>query len=119
VIPNTKITSGILVNHSLPDRRVAAEVMVLVGMDADTEQVMAIVMEVAGSTEGVLTEPGPVVMFDPGVTPTHLEFKLIVQVSDQMGKGGAQSSIRIRLLERFRDHGVPLPSVVNAVVVRS
>ena len=119
VIPNTKITSGILTNYSLPDRRVAVEVAVLVAMEADPEQVAAIVMEVAGSTEGALTEPPPVVLFDPGITLTHMQFKLIVQVSDQMYKGAVQSRIRVRLLERFRDHGVPLPSTQNTVVVRS
>jgi potassium-dependent mechanosensitive channel len=88
-------------------------------MEADPEQVAAIIMEVAGSTEGVLTDPGPVLLFDPGVTPTYLQFKLVIQVADQMAKGAAQSRIRVRLLERFRDHGVPLPSAQTTVVVRS
>jgi small-conductance mechanosensitive channel len=117
VIPNTKITSGILTNYSLPDRHVSAEVAVLVGMDADPEQVATIVMEVAGSTEGVLEEPSPVVLFDPGMMLTHMQFKLIFHVMDQASKGMVQSRIKVRLLERFRDHGVPLPSVQNAVVV--
>jgi small-conductance mechanosensitive channel len=119
VIPNTKITSGILTNYSLPSRRVAVEIPVLTGMDADPEQVATIVMEVAGSTEGALLDPPPVVMFDPGITLTHMQFKLVVHVSDQFGKGPVQSRIRVRLLERFRDQGVPLPSTQNTVVVRS
>jgi small-conductance mechanosensitive channel len=119
VIPNTKITSGILTNYSLPDRRVAAEIPVFVAMDADLEQVASIVMEVAASTQGVLADPAPVVFFDPGITPTHLQFKLVFQVADQMAKGPAQSMIKVRLLERFRDHGVPLPSVHNTPLVRS
>ena len=119
VIPNTKITSGILTNYSLPSRRVSAEILMLTGLDADPDQVAAIAMEVAGSTEGALHDPPPVVVFDPGVTPTHLAFKLIVHAADQTSKGGVQSRIRVRLLERFRDHGVPLPSPPNTVVVRS
>lgn len=119
VIPNTKITSGILTNYSLPSRRVAVEIPVLTGMDADPEQVAAIVMEVAGSTEGALLDPPPIVLFDPGITPTHMQFKLVVHVSDQISKGPVQSRIRVRLLERFREHGVPLPSTQNTVVVRS
>lgn len=119
VIPNTKITSGILTNYSLPDRRMAVEVPVLAGMDADPEQVAAILMEVAGSTEGVLLEPPPMVLFDPGITLTHMQFKLVVHVADQMSKGPVLSRIRVRLLERFRDQGVPLPSTQNTVVVRA
>ncbi|MEO8126965.1 MAG: mechanosensitive ion channel family protein [Bryobacteraceae bacterium] len=116
VIPNTKITSGILTNYSLPSRRVAAEVTVLVALDADPEQVAAIVMEVAGSTEGALHDPSPVLLFDPGMTLTHMQFKLVVQVADQGSRGAVQSRIRLRLLERFRDHGVPLPSQKTVVV---
>ncbi len=119
VVPNTKITSGILTNYNLPDRRVAVEIPVLAGMEADPELVAAIVMEVAGSTEGALLEPAPVVMFDPGITLTHMQFKLVVHVADQLSKGPVQSRIRVRLLERFRDQGVPLPSSQTTVVVRS
>jgi small-conductance mechanosensitive channel len=60
-----------------------------------------------------------VVLFDPGVTATYLQFKLVVHVADQLGKGAVQSRIRVRLLERFRETGVPLPSSQNVVVVRS
>ncbi len=119
VIPNTKITSGILTNYSLPDRRVAAEIPILVGLDADPEQVTALIMEVAASTEEVMADPPPVVLFDPGVTQTHLQFKLVVQVLDQLTRGGVQSRLRVRLLESFRDHAIPLPAAQNTVVVRA
>jgi small-conductance mechanosensitive channel len=119
VIPNTKITSGILTNYSIPERRVVAEVLIMVAMEADADHVAAIAMEVAASTEGLLAEPSPVVLFDPGVTPNHLEFKLIFHVPDQLSKGMVQSRIRVRLLERFRETGIPLPSGQNVVVVRS
>ena len=118
VIPNTKITSGILTNYSLPDRRVAVEIAVLTAMEADPEQVTAILMEVAGSTEGALPDPPPVVFFDPGITITHMQFKLVIQVADQLNKGPVQSRIRMRLLESFRHHGVPLPSTETTLVVR-
>lgn len=119
VIPNTKITSGILTNYNIPERRVAVEIQIMAAMEADPEHVAAIAMEVAVSTQGVMAEPSPVVLFDPGVTPTHIQFKLIVHVPDQLSKGAVQSKIRVRLLERFRETGIPLPSNQNVVVVRS
>src|SRR5579862_572204 len=45
VIPNTKITSGILVNYNLPDIQQAVDVAVMVGFDADLEKVRQIVLE--------------------------------------------------------------------------
>src|SRR6185503_18875800 len=45
VIPNTKITSGILVNHSLPEMRQMVDVAVMVGLEADLDQVRRIGLE--------------------------------------------------------------------------
>jgi small-conductance mechanosensitive channel len=110
VVPNTKITSGILVNYSLPDRRAVVEVAVLAAHEADPEQVRRIALEEAARVEGVLEEPAPVVLCDPGVLPTHLQFKLLVSVGNRAEQGRIQSEIRLRVLERFRAEGVPLPS---------
>ncbi len=111
VVPNTKITSGILVNHSLPDRRTLAEVAVAVSLRADPEQVRRIALEEAAAAEGVSKDFAPVFLCDPGVLPTHLQFKVIVQVADRLTQARVQSEIRMRLLARFRDEGVPLPDL--------
>jgi small-conductance mechanosensitive channel len=110
VIPNTKITSGILTNFSLPEGRVVADIPILVSLDAEPDQVAGIAMEVATNTAGVLEEPSPVVMFDPGVLLTHLQMKLSVHVATQMEKDSVQSRIKVALLHRFREEGVPLPN---------
>lgn len=118
VVPNTKITSGILTNYSLPDRRAGAEVIIHAGLEAEANLIAQLAMEVAGSTTGVLSEPAPVVLFDPGITPTGMQMKLIFHVASHMERGGVQSAIRVRLLELFREHQIPLPSA-DRVVVRS
>src|SRR2546427_9539850 len=74
VIPNTKITSGILVNYNLPDQRLSADVAVMVAHDADIEQVRRIAIEETAACEFVLPEPEPKIFFNPGVLPTHLQF---------------------------------------------
>jgi len=111
VVPNTKITSGILVNYSLPDARTAAEVAIPVAQEADPEQVRRIALEEAARVEGVLTDPAPVCLCDPGLLATHLQFKLIVYVEERRRQFGVQSEIRLRLLERLRREGVPLARV--------
>jgi small-conductance mechanosensitive channel len=109
VVPNTKITTGILVNYNLPEQRAVAEVAILVGHGADPDQVCAIALEEAARTEGVLETPAPLCLCDPGVLPTHLQFKLLVNVASRPEQGRVASDLRIRLLGRFRAAGVPLP----------
>lgn len=119
VIPNTKITSGILTNYSLPDRRCATEITVQTGMDADPDLVAHLALDIAQNTEGVLTDPTPVVLFDPGVTAISLQFKLVVSVPDQSQRGGVQSQIRLQLLRAFHEHHVPLPAAERIAVLPS
>lgn len=119
VIPNTKITSGILTNYFLPDRRVVAEVAILAHHDADLEQIRRIALEEAVNVEGVLASRNPVFLFDPGVTPTHLQSKVLVHVETPQQKGAVQSALRLRILDRFRRDGVPLPSNERIAVMHS
>lgn len=111
VVPNTKITSGILVNYSLPDPGGLIEVAVAVAHEADPERVRAIALEEAAKVAGVASEPAPMVFCDPGVLPTHMQFKVLVRVADQLQRGAVQSEIRLRLLRRFREEGIPLPRI--------
>jgi len=110
VIPNTKITSGILTNYSLPERRVSVDIPILAGYTADHNLIAEIALDVAHKTEGVLEDPHPSVAFDPGVTVTHLQMKLTVHVASHQDGGAVQSAIRRRLLERFHEADIPMPS---------
>jgi small-conductance mechanosensitive channel len=109
VIPNTKITSGILVNYNLPDARIGADVAVMVGYDADLDQVRRIALEEARACEGVLHTPEPSVFFNPGLLPTHLQFTVAFSVAEFGKRATVQSEVRLRIYRRFRDEGVPLP----------
>ncbi len=111
VVPNTKITSGILTNFSVPSSRTSAEVLILVAYDADVDLIAQLAMETAAQTTGVLEEPGPAVLFDPGILPTHMQLKLVVHVASQLEKGAVQSRLRVSLLKKFREHHVPLPVI--------
>lgn len=110
VVPNTKITSGTLLNYSLPDPGAVVDAPIVVGHEADPDQVAAIAREEAREVEGVAKDFVPVVLCDPGVLPTHLQLKLLVRVEDQTQRGRIMSEIRLRLLRRFRRQGIPLPS---------
>jgi small-conductance mechanosensitive channel len=109
VIPNTKITSGILVNYSLPGERVVTSVAILVGHTADPDRVAAIALEEARRIPTVLHEPAPSVAMDPGVLLTHTQLRLDVSVPRFANGGAVQSELRAALFRRFREDGIPLP----------
>ena len=111
VIPNTKITSSTLTNFNMPERRVAVDIAILASHEADHNLIAELALDIAMETPGVLTEPTPSVWFDPGVTPTNLQMKLVVHVASMPDRGPVQSSIRRRLFERFREEGIPFPVV--------
>jgi len=118
VIPNTKITSGILLNYSRPEQRTVAAIAILTGHDADAAAVCRIALEEARATDGVMAEPAPVCLCDPGVLATHMEFKLFVNIASRAEMGRIQSEIRVRLLRRFREEGIPLPNLEQAATVK-
>lgn len=109
VIPNTKVTSSTLINYALPDARVIAEIPIVAAIDADAAAIRRAALEAAATTEGVLTEPAPLFLLDPGVTPTHLQAKLFVGVAVKLKQGLVASAIRMRMLELFREEGIALP----------
>ncbi len=118
VVPNTRITSGTLLNYSLPQPSGTADVPILVGHEADAERVAAIAREEALRVEGVAQDFTPLVFMDPGVLPTHLQLRLIVRIENQTQRGRILSDIRWRLLRRFREEGIPLPRPELAALVR-
>jgi len=113
VIPNSKITSSILVNHSLPVRMMVTSIEIAVAHTADLDLVIRLAREAADEAiaagEGVLAEPAPMVMFDPGPLPTHLQFKLLVTVEDRLQVGPARSAVRLRLVKKMQSNDVPFP----------
>lgn len=114
VIPNTKITSGILVNYNLPEPRCSAEIVILTAHEADPGDVCRIAIEEALKVDGVLPDPAPACYCNPGVLPTHVEYKLFVNVARKQDQWTVQSAIRMRLLRRFRAEGIPLPRLPDA-----
>lgn len=119
VVPNTKITTGILTNFNLPGARAMVETAVVAGRGADAARVRDMILEEALSTDGVLGEPPPVVLFDPGLTPTHQQFRLLVHVGQQTQRGLVVSAIQLRLVDRFRAEGVPLADAGQIAIPRT
>jgi small-conductance mechanosensitive channel len=108
VIPNKTITSGNLLNYSMPAAEVGAWVPVMLGMEADVEKAEQIALAAAVATEGVLPVPAPAFIADPGMVPTHLQYKLVFRVPLHTQAGAIRTQVVKRMLAEFRKAGVPL-----------
>lgn len=113
VIPNSKITSSILINHSLPTPMMVTEIEIPVAHGADLDVVMRLLNEAAAEAleggDGLLADPPPTVNFDPGMLPTHLQFKLLVAVPNRLQVGPVRSAIRLRIAKKLQANDVPFP----------
>ena len=109
VIPNKMITSEILTNFDFPDPRVVVELSIVADQDTDPELVRSLAMKAVRESDGPLSEPGPNVLMDPGVTPTHLQMKLLFFVPSRRLSGIAKSNVNYRLNAELRANGVNVP----------
>ncbi|MGH9658995.1 MAG: mechanosensitive ion channel family protein, partial [Bryobacteraceae bacterium] len=111
VIPNTKITSGVLTNYSLPEKRMQVEMPILAAYEADADAISKLAVDEAVRTPGVLAQPAPKVWFNPGFLPTHMQLTLMFSVAEFTEQGPALSTLRHRLHKRMREEGIPMPRV--------
>ena len=109
VIPNKKITSEILTNFDMPDLRVVVELLIVVDRDMDPEVVRTLALKAVAEAEGPLTEPSPLVLMEPGVTPTHLQMKLVFSAKSRRQMPVAKSNVNFRLNAELRANGVKFP----------
>lgn len=109
VIPNKTIASGNLLNYSAPSEEAGVWTPVMLGLDADVGKAEKIAVAAALATEGVLAEPAPLMLADPGMQPTHLQYRLLFRVPRQIQAGPIKTQVIRRMLEGFRKEGIPMP----------
>lgn len=109
VIPNKTITSGNLLNYSMPSKPVAVFIPIVLALDADVDKASDIAIKAALATEGVAADPPPVLVADPGMLHTHLQFRLAFQVSQFLGSGLVRTAVLQRILKAFQTEQIPLP----------
>jgi small-conductance mechanosensitive channel len=111
IIPNKTIANGNLLNYDVPVPRVGTGIPILIGHGADMALVERICVEAAKANPGVLPDADPLLVADPGMTATHLQFRLVFQVEKQLGSGLIRSAILKTILQRFNEEQVPYPEI--------
>jgi MscS family membrane protein len=111
-IPNSKITSSIVINYAMPDVRSKVRIPVSVAYGTNVAHVKEILLSIAREQAAV----HPFILLDPAPSVYFLEFgessenfQLIVWTNDYSLSWETQDAVNTRIEERFREEGIEIP----------
>jgi small-conductance mechanosensitive channel len=121
VVPNSKLGQAIYTNYSLPDHRIGSSVSFGVGYETDVAHVQHIlVLEAAAAAaeiDGMLAEPAPAVLFNPGPGDSALVFQINYSVAEFAAQQRVQSELRKRLFNRLKAENISMPFPTHTVIL--
>lgn len=111
-IPNSKITSDVIVNFALPDVRMKVRIPFSVAYGTDMNRVKQILLriaqEAAEKTSWVATDPAPSVYFLE-FGQSSLDGQLILYANNYDNVWDVKDYVNTRISERFKDEGIEIP----------
>jgi small-conductance mechanosensitive channel len=111
-IPNATITSGVIINYSMPDPTLKVRIpfSVAYGSDMDrvTEILLAISREAAEKTSWVITDPAPSVYFRE-FGESGLKGQLTLWTNNYDHEWEVQDWVNRRIACRFREEKIEMP----------
>jgi small-conductance mechanosensitive channel len=111
VIPNSKVSTSILLNYYLPEEKIILKVPVFVSHTADLKKVeeisLAAAKEIIGSIEGCSTEDEPAVRFT-NFGENGIHFNLLLKVKEYDLQFRIRSELIKRLHQRYKENGIEI-----------
>jgi MscS family membrane protein len=111
-IPNTKLTTNIIINYSEPDQKLRITIPITVAYGSDPKRVKEILLEIAHdaikNTEYLLEDPAPTVFFIE-FADSSLNFILHVWARKYNIPEQVKDAINCRIAERFAKEGIEIP----------
>lgn len=109
IVPNAEFISSKVVNWSYTDHNVRFNFPVGVAYHSDPEKVRTILLDVARAHPGVLTDPGPSVLFHE-FGDSSLNFMLRVWTKEFATVPSVlRSELYFAINRAFREHGIEIP----------
>jgi small-conductance mechanosensitive channel len=110
IVPNSKFISETVVNRSFRQPRMRYRIPVTVAAGSDVAEVEAALLEAAGKSENVLSDPPPRVWFEE-FGERGLRFELLCWTSRLLHSAGAfRSEINRLVYDTLQARGIALPS---------
>lgn len=123
LIPNSKLAQAVVTNYYLPEKRMGTNVPVVVSYREDVERIEAMLLQVVQKAvlevPGMVAEPAPNIMFDPGFGEAGLGFTVNFQVAEFAMQFGVKNEVRKRVYRRLRAEGIEIPYSSKAVYLRA
>lgn len=111
-IPNSTITSNVIVNYSEPEERLRITIPVSAAYGSDPEKVKRILLEIAKntitSTDYLLDTPAPTVFFSE-FADSSLNFILRVWMKKYNTPDEVKDTINLQIAKRFAEEGIEIP----------
>ncbi len=118
IIPNSKLSSMVVVNYFLPQNELSVVVPVGVSYDSDLEKVEKITVEVA--KEVMKEVDGGVPEFEPFIRYTQfadfsINFNVILRAKDYVSQFIVRHEFIKRLHKRYKKEGIEIPFPIRTV----
>ena len=122
IIPNNRLTDGIVTNYSTPTPVLTGIVECGVSYDSDLEQVERVSLEVAGEvireSELTVKDFEPLVRFAE-FGDSNINFRIIFQATDRIASFAIKSDMIKRLHSRFNKEGVEINYPIRKLLLSS
>ncbi len=122
VIPNSKVSSSLLLNYYLPEQKTILRVPVFVSHNSDlskAEEVsIATAKEIINEMDGSSIEDEPLVRFT-GFGENGIHFNLIIKVKEYDLQFKIRSELIKRLHQRYKENGIEISYPTRNVFVKN
>lgn len=108
IVPNSELISQTVTNWTHRNALARVTIRVSVAYESDPETVRNVLQEVASQCAIILQQPKPDVVFE-NFGASGLDFALHTVVSDIAKSFAAQTDLRIRIFNAFREAGIEIP----------
>ncbi len=108
IVPNSKLTEGVIENALYPDAKFKDSVKIGVAYGSDVELVKKLIIEAIESTQGVLREPKPAIFF-LNFGDSALIFQAFYHVRKKDAAYGVKSLINEKIDKLFKEHNIDIP----------
>jgi small-conductance mechanosensitive channel len=109
IIPNEKLITDTVLNHSFTDSKVRVTVAVQVGYRSDVERALTLLTEIAREHPRVIADPAPVALVTAlGDNGIALECAFWIK-DPALGSGPVRSDISLAIWRRFGAAGIDIP----------
>lgn len=120
IVPNSRLSSHIIMNYSLPDNEIAVLLDVGVSYNSDLDFVEKVTIEVA--TDVMKTVTGAIAMFEPFIryknfADSSINFTVIMRAKGYVDQFLVKHEFIKKLHKRFQNEGIVIPYPIRTLQI--